>query len=177
MSNKARRGLIGWTYATGPLDMAEEGANVEINVHLGAKPEGGNPVPVILLSPSRFDRDPERLLRDFVASMDTATDALKGTAWEGRGRRCRACSCTELRACAPPCFWVSDDLCSACAKPTGKVRTSAVLDGRSALICTTLHDALWTSADVAALPHQVCEDEEPCRCVTLEVYTDEIRET
>lgn len=29
-------------------------------------------------------------------------------------RRCRACGCTDLRACRGGCFWVEDDLCSTC---------------------------------------------------------------
>lgn len=36
---------------------------------------------------------------------------------------CRACGCTEDQACSDPttllgtCFWVADDLCSACWAP------------------------------------------------------------
>jgi hypothetical protein len=29
---------------------------------------------------------------------------------------CRQCGCTNLEACAKGCFWVDDDLCSACAR-------------------------------------------------------------
>jgi hypothetical protein len=29
-------------------------------------------------------------------------------------RRCRSCGCTDDDACLPPCWWVEDDLCSAC---------------------------------------------------------------
>lgn len=29
-------------------------------------------------------------------------------------RTCRVCGCTEFNACQPPCWWVEDDLCSAC---------------------------------------------------------------
>ncbi len=29
-------------------------------------------------------------------------------------RTCRECSCTDDRACSPPCWWVEQDLCSAC---------------------------------------------------------------
>lgn len=29
--------------------------------------------------------------------------------------RCRVCGCTEIEPCEPPCSWVADDLCSACA--------------------------------------------------------------
>jgi len=29
-------------------------------------------------------------------------------------RACKACGCTENNACWPPCWWVADDLCSAC---------------------------------------------------------------
>lgn len=30
-------------------------------------------------------------------------------------RRCRVCGCTDYNGCACGCFWVEDDLCSACA--------------------------------------------------------------
>lgn len=30
-------------------------------------------------------------------------------------RSCRVCGCTDNRACADGCYWVEDDLCSACA--------------------------------------------------------------
>jgi hypothetical protein len=29
-------------------------------------------------------------------------------------RTCRRCGCTEERACVGGCWWVQDDLCSAC---------------------------------------------------------------
>jgi hypothetical protein len=42
----------------------------------------------------------------------------------GRGQapaqRCRVCGCTENRACPGGCFWVEDDLCSACAEGFGR---------------------------------------------------------
>ena len=31
-------------------------------------------------------------------------------------RKCRVCGCTEHRACNPPCYWVEEDLCSACVE-------------------------------------------------------------
>jgi hypothetical protein len=37
-----------------------------------------------------------------------------------RGRRlraCRVCGCTDLHACPGGCYWVAEDLCSACAAP------------------------------------------------------------
>ena len=34
-------------------------------------------------------------------------------------RTCRACGCTDLHACPGGCYWVSLDLCSACAKKSG----------------------------------------------------------
>lgn len=34
-------------------------------------------------------------------------------------RTCRACGCTDLHACPGGCYWVSLDLCSACAKQSG----------------------------------------------------------
>lgn len=38
-------------------------------------------------------------------------------------RRCRRCSCTDLQACVTEadsaCWWVEDDLCSACASRGG----------------------------------------------------------
>lgn len=30
-------------------------------------------------------------------------------------RTCRACGCTDMRACEGGCWWVAQDLCSACA--------------------------------------------------------------
>lgn len=32
-------------------------------------------------------------------------------------RRCRVCGCTDMHACDGGCYWVADDLCSACADP------------------------------------------------------------
>ena len=29
--------------------------------------------------------------------------------------KCRVCGCTEHQACPGGCYWVEDDLCSACA--------------------------------------------------------------
>lgn len=34
-------------------------------------------------------------------------------------RSCRICGCTQLRACPGGCYWVDDDLCSACAEGYG----------------------------------------------------------
>jgi len=30
-------------------------------------------------------------------------------------RKCRVCGCTDNRACPGGCYWVEEDLCSACA--------------------------------------------------------------
>jgi len=30
------------------------------------------------------------------------------------GRRCRVCGCTERAACPGGCYWVAEDVCSAC---------------------------------------------------------------
>lgn len=35
-------------------------------------------------------------------------------------RTCRVCGCTDDRACLPPCSWVDETLCSACAKPAAE---------------------------------------------------------
>lgn len=32
-------------------------------------------------------------------------------------RTCRRCGCTDDQACPGGCWWVSEDLCSACAYP------------------------------------------------------------
>lgn len=35
-------------------------------------------------------------------------------------KACRKCGCTDLHACPEGCYWVEEDLCSACAfKPCG----------------------------------------------------------
>ena len=31
-------------------------------------------------------------------------------------QQCRVCGCGDLRACWPPCWWVSEDLCSPCCE-------------------------------------------------------------
>lgn len=43
--------------------------------------------------------------------------------------RCRVCGCTDDRACPGGCWWVADDLCSACGS-----RPPAVLDGQLDLL-------------------------------------------
>lgn len=36
-------------------------------------------------------------------------------------RVCRVCGCSQFRACPGGCYWVEDDLCSACVgKPAAK---------------------------------------------------------
>lgn len=32
-------------------------------------------------------------------------------------RTCRVCGCWEMQACPQGCYWVAEDLCSACAVP------------------------------------------------------------
>jgi len=47
----------------------------------------------------------QAVLRSSVAELaELATDE----------RSCRLCGCTELAACEGGCFWVAEDLCSAC---------------------------------------------------------------
>lgn len=41
-------------------------------------------------------------------------------------RACRACGCTEERACPGGCYWIEDDLCSACARSQGYVPLAEV---------------------------------------------------
>jgi hypothetical protein len=36
-------------------------------------------------------------------------------------RECRECGCTDERACPGGCYWVEDDLCSACAEKLQEV--------------------------------------------------------
>jgi len=48
-----------------------------------------------------FDIERERMAEELPRS--TPSDA------------CRGCGCTDDHACDPPCWWVSDDLCSTCA--------------------------------------------------------------
>jgi len=31
-------------------------------------------------------------------------------------RKCRVCGCTDIQACPGGCYWVEDNLCSACAE-------------------------------------------------------------
>lgn len=37
-----------------------------------------------------------------------------GEAYPNRERKCIACGCTDSRACAGGCYWVTKDLCSNC---------------------------------------------------------------
>lgn len=37
---------------------------------------------------------------------------------------CRACGCTNDRACNPPCAWAEPDLCTACVPATPKMETA-----------------------------------------------------
>ena len=39
---------------------------------------------------------------------------------EENERRCRVCGCTQNNACPGGCWWVEDDLCSACAEKNGE---------------------------------------------------------
>lgn len=49
-----------------------------------------------------------------------AIDAAKPTqAGDAEPRFCRACGCTDTRACRGGCWWVEADLCSACAPQAG----------------------------------------------------------
>lgn len=54
--------------------------------------------------------------RALVDQLNASPDVLSSV------RTCRACGCTDLRACPGGCYWVSLDLCSACAKKGGGER-------------------------------------------------------
>ncbi len=43
---------------------------------------------------------------------------------EEKERTCRICGCTDLNACPGLCYWVEDDLCSACAPPGTRGKTA-----------------------------------------------------
>lgn len=43
-------------------------------------------------------------------------------------RKCRVCGCTDIAACPGGCYWVEEDLCSACV---GKMLETSNRDGRA----------------------------------------------
>lgn len=52
---------------------------------------------------------------------DCAT-ATAASAWDARVSRihtCRVCGCSDEDACWPGCWWIEEDLCSACATEGG----------------------------------------------------------
>ena len=40
----------------------------------------------------------------------------QGPIFDEDTRECRICGCTQYNACEDGCYWVTDDLCSQCAK-------------------------------------------------------------
>ncbi len=53
-------------------------------------------------------------------------------------RKCRMCGCTETTACGGPngnCFWVGDDLCSACDDPFDSYDPPETEDDTDAFEC------------------------------------------
>lgn len=53
---------------------------------------------------------------------------------------CRSCSCTELTACDPPCWWVEPDLCSACQRTGDEGLVERARSVAVALAAGTLED-------------------------------------
>lgn len=53
-----------------------------------------------------------------VDALRARTDALALVGDNGR-RACKVCGCTDDHACEGGCFWVAEDLCSACALNIG----------------------------------------------------------
>ncbi|MGB3749410.1 MAG: hypothetical protein WA961_14520 [Rhodanobacter sp.] len=55
-------------------------------------------------------------MNDDMTLKELAQRVVNGERWAVGERTCRACGCTDLHACPGGCYWVSLDLCSACAK-------------------------------------------------------------
>ncbi|MDB5447604.1 MAG: hypothetical protein JWQ97_2921 [Phenylobacterium sp.] len=51
-----------------------------------------------------------------VDAIEAAFGAGQAVAWNmaAQRRTCRVCGCWEMEACDGGCWWVEDDLCSAC---------------------------------------------------------------
>lgn len=71
--------------------------------------------------------------RKLPASREIATDVKAfRKAREKRARKCRACGCTDDKACVVkgvPCHWVEIDLCSACQPERGVSKRKRKGDG------------------------------------------------
>lgn len=58
-----------------------------------------------------------------------ATEALHHIAWAAGiapVRRCRVCGCAEYAPCGKGCWWIAEDLCSACGPGVGGGQDGAV---------------------------------------------------
>jgi hypothetical protein len=66
---------------------------------------------VELLGLDRLDRDLWLNDAAICVAVLMASDLARG----GRIRACRVCGCTDARACPGGCYWIAEDLCSACA--------------------------------------------------------------
>ncbi len=58
-------------------------------------------------------------------------------------RACRSCGCTEHNACPGGCWWVEEDLCSACAELPDADLGDETDDCPAAPLAD--HQVLWTS--------------------------------
>ena len=50
-------------------------------------------------------------------------------------RKCRICGCTNFNACVEvgtglPCYWIQEDLCSACASPAEREKYRLPIDAK-----------------------------------------------
>ncbi len=63
----------------------------------------------------------EQLLREQLREVMVARHKAGLDAALGGVRTCRKCGCTDAMACPEGCFWVDEDLCSACV-PTPATR-------------------------------------------------------
>lgn len=78
----------------------------------GFSPDGTPPDDIFFYMLDRFNNAPNFLFArgSIILLMPLLEQALDGQ------RRCRVCGCSDNNACIPfSCYWVEDDLCSACA--------------------------------------------------------------
>lgn len=68
-------------------------------------------------------------------------------------RRCRACGCTDTRACPGGCSWVLPGLCSACVPRDGQVEVA------DAVAAAMLEDCYWAAVEAGLIDGLEDDDE------------------